>query len=175
MAVKSFFMGTPLILVVGRAALPPPTRCDDRDCGVVADASKEAIVGNAVRGVPSGVSRRFGTVCGHAACASHPPERRGRRSLRKYRRKRKTPLSLITKRQRRKSSAVPLLFRKINFRHSLRCIGRTRRFLLGFRPLLGGDTRSGHITALHQTAALWNVGADGLVLVIALSIYLVGS
>ena len=32
---------------------------------------------------------------------------------------------------------------------------------------------SGHITALHQTAALWNVGADGLVLVIAFGIYLV--
>ena len=32
---------------------------------------------------------------------------------------------------------------------------------------------SGHITALHRTAALWNVGTDGLVLVIAFGIYLV--
>ena len=38
-----------------------------------------------------------------------------------------------------------------------------------------GIPMSGHITALHQTAALWNVGADGLVLVIAFNIYFVGS
>ena len=44
---------------------------------------------------------------------------------------------------------------------------------LHFSALLGGDTQTGHITALHQTAALWNVGADGLVLVIAFGIYLV--
>ena len=88
--------------------------------------------------------------------------------------KRKAPLPLEHSRDK---GANPLRYHscsgKMDFRHSFRCIGRTRRVLLGFRPLLGGDTRSGHITALHQTAALWNVGADGLVLVIALSIYLV--
>ena len=30
-----------------------PTRSDDRDCGLVANASEKAIVGNAVPGVPS--------------------------------------------------------------------------------------------------------------------------
>ena len=157
--------------------MPSPTRCDDRDCGLVADASKEVIVGNAVRGVPSGVSRRFGTICGHAACASHPPERRGRRSLRKYRRKRKAPLSLEhIKRQRRViplryHSCSGIKFPALGFAVS----GGPGAAYSCFSALLGGDTRSGHITALHQAAALWNVGADGLVLVMALGIYLLGS
>ena len=88
-----------------------PTRLDDRDCGLVANASEKAIVGNAVPGVPSGVSRRSGTNADKFAHRGQicPTERRGRRSLRGNGKdaKRETPLSLNPKRQRR---IVPLRY-----------------------------------------------------------------
>ena len=104
--------------------MTPPTRCDGRDCGLVANASEKAIVGKAVPGVPSGVSRRSGTTADKFAHRGQicPTERRGRRSLRGNGKdaKRKAPLSLeLIKRQRR---TIPLRYHSC----SGKCISGTR-------------------------------------------------